>query len=80
MQYEFDKKLLSTRVRYKRIIEMNVGLREIAKKTKISAATLSRAENERPLDMKTFVAICGWLNEHPLMFFKAKSKKVKAIQ
>lgn len=50
---------LGTAVREKR---GNRGIREVATEMEISSATLSRVENGKIPDLKTFSKICRWLN------------------
>lgn len=45
------------------------GLREVAKEVHVSAATLSRVEQGRVPDLKTFNLICKWLGVEPSRFF-----------
>ncbi len=40
----------------------NKGIREVAAEMGISSATLSRVENGKIPDLKTFSKICHWLN------------------
>lgn len=75
MQYTFNAELLSKEVKIKRIIKMNIGLREVAEKTKVSAATLCRLENKCKSDIDTFLKVCSWLNMSPMNFITAKKKQ-----
>lgn len=77
MKYEFDSKEFSRQIKTKRIIELNVGLRDIAKKAKVSISTLSRVENGKIPDMLSLINICNWLSSSPASFFKLKSKSTK---
>jgi len=77
MKYEFDSKEFSRQIKTKRIIELNVGLRDIAKKAKVSISTLSRVENGKIPDMPSLINICNWLSSSPASFFKLKSKSTK---
>lgn len=78
MKYEFDSREFSKQIKTKRIIELNVGLREVAGKAKVSVATLSRLENGNVPDLTCLINICNWLNTSPSVFFKIKSKTVKS--
>jgi len=43
----------------------NRGLREVAEEIDVSPATLSRVENGKLPDLKTFAKICRWLQLDP---------------
>lgn len=72
MQYEFDSQEFSKRVKTKRLIELNLGLREVSKKSKVSISTLSRVENGFVPDMVTLIKISNWLKTPPSVFFVIK--------
>lgn len=72
MQYEFDSQEFSKRVKTKRLIELNLGLREVSKKSKVSISTLSRVENGFVPDMGTLIKISNWLKTPPSVFFVIK--------
>ena len=47
------------------------GLRETAQEIgNVSPSTISRVENGKIPDMDTFLAICDWLEIHPIEFIK----------
>ena len=72
MRYYFYSEGFAKRVKTKRVIEMNVGLRELAKKIKVSSATLSRLENGKTPEMETFLKVCHWLGVLPREFIQTK--------
>lgn len=45
-----------------------LGLRDAAKATRISSATLSRVERGEEPDIVTFARLCKWLGLAPQMF------------
>lgn len=61
MRDEINLGLLAKLCRVKRAT-MNIDLMEVSKKTKISASTLSRIENEKMPDVNSLFRICRWLN------------------
>lgn len=73
MRYYFDTKGFSTRIKTKRVIEMNVDLRTLSKKTKVSPATMSRLENGKMPEMETFLKMCHWLDALPREFIVSKN-------
>ena len=76
MRYEFDSMLLAEKLLIKRVIKLKTGLREVAKESKVSSATLCRAEKCNPIDIETLIKISNWLGESPRSFFiPIKSKK-----
>jgi transcriptional regulator with XRE-family HTH domain len=77
MKYEFDSQEFSKQIKTKRIIELNAGMREVAKKVKVSISTLSRLENGKTPDMPSLINVCNWLESSPSTFFKAKVKNNK---
>ena len=58
----FDSSKLSKAIKTKRVVELDLTLREAAKKSKISFATLSRMENGHLPELPNFIKICNWLN------------------
>lgn len=72
MKYEFDTQEFSKQIKTKRIIDLNIGLRDVAKKTNISISTLSRVENGAIPDMTSLIKISNWLKSSPSIFFKIK--------
>lgn len=61
---EFRKDLVT-----KRIIVLNLRLREAAMQIGISASTLSRIENCKKCDVETFAKCCVWLGTKPETYF-----------
>lgn len=51
-------------------LQVPSGLREAAKKAKVSAPTLSRIERGGNPDIDTFAKLCGWMSENPAKYFK----------
>lgn len=79
MRYYFDATEFSKRIKTKRIIELGKGLREVAAKTGVSFATLSRMENMATPEMESFLKVCHWLNNPPNDFLTTSkiSDKIK---
>lgn len=59
MTFYNDK--LAKAIKSKRVIELNIDMREAAKLIGISASTISRVERGGMPDMITFGLICEWL-------------------
>lgn len=53
----------------KRVIDLNIGLREASKEIGVSAATLSRLENNKTIDIETFAKVIKWLDKMPNDYF-----------
>jgi transcriptional regulator with XRE-family HTH domain len=62
-----DTKKLARLVRAKR---GEIGLRELARATGISASTLSRVESGKIGDLDTFLRLCRWLGASPESFMR----------
>jgi len=77
MKYNFDSKEFSKRIKTKRVIELNIDLRTVAKKSKVSSATISRLENGGIPEMRTFLKMCEWLDALPREFIFTIFKKEK---
>lgn len=77
MRYVFDAKEFSKRLKLKRVIEMDIGLRELGKKIGVSPSTLSRLENGSQPEMETFLIACHWLNALPREFIVTKNSLTK---
>lgn len=75
MSFVFDKETFAKAVKQKRVIDLGIGMREASDVTGVSISTLSRVENKKPFDMKTFATLCGWLKVDINTFFK--SSKIK---
>ena len=56
----------------KRVIDLNIGLREAATEIEISASTLSRLENNKSIDIETFAKVLTWLDKMPNDYFTIK--------
>lgn len=70
MKLTFDCAAFSKSVKTYRIIELNADLRTVSKKLGISAATLSRIENQGMPDLITYAKICKWLGVGMNKFIK----------
>lgn len=73
----FDKTEFAKAVKTHRVITLNTGLREVAKKVKVSAATLSRIENEYPTDIDTLLKLCHWMKLPLTQFITNKKITIK---
>lgn len=80
MRYLFDTDKFSKAIKTKRLINLNIGLREVSTKIKVSAATLSRLENGTTPEIENLLKICGWLGESPSEFFYTQYKPSKPIK
>lgn len=61
MKVTFDAEKFSKAIKTYRIIELDIDMRAAAKKLGISAATLSRMENQGMPDLITYARVCRWL-------------------
>lgn len=68
MVQTFNSAKFSKAVKVKRIIEQCITMRTLAKKIKVSAATISRTENGLMPEMINFLRLCSWL-EVPAGYF-----------
>lgn len=57
-------------VKTRRVIYLDIGLREAAAEIGISFATLSRIENSKIPDLLTYAKVCKWLNVDMNLFLK----------
>lgn len=64
----------------KRMIDLNIGLREAAIQIGTSAATVSRVENGKNVDLETFAKILTWLDTKPNDYFEIIGKKQDGIK
>lgn len=64
----------------KRVIELNIGLREAATIIGASPSTLSRIENSKLCDVETFAKCCIWLETKPEKYFNIICKKQDGIR
>lgn len=71
----FDIQRLRADLIQKRVIELNINLREAAKQSMVSPATLSRIENSKLPDIETFARLTIWLGKSPSSYFKNPVKK-----
>lgn len=71
----YDGEKLSKQIRTKRLITLEMNIRDAAKEMGISAATLSRIENKRPPDIDTFATLCNWVEQPMELFFKLQKNK-----
>jgi transcriptional regulator with XRE-family HTH domain len=53
----------------------NRGIRAAAVEAAVSPATLSRVENGHMLDLKTFAALCKWIDRDPREFLGMKTNE-----
>lgn len=72
--YILDIEMLADLVRSKR---GRCGLREVSPIAGISPSTISRIERKAIPDMATFLAICDWLEIHPIEFIKNTKHETK---
>lgn len=66
MTFYNDK--LAKAIKYKRVIELNIDMREAAKLIGVSASTISRVERGGMPDMITFGLVCEWLKKDLKVF------------
>lgn len=67
----YDSESLKKDLRTKRIIELEIGLDDCAKRIGISKPTLSRVENGNVIpDLLTFFKIIRWLDVNPNNYIK----------
>jgi len=74
MKIMYDGKSFGKAIKTKRIIDDDIDLREAAKKTGISAATLSRIERGRIPDLSTYATLCKWIGCTMEEYFIQKKK------
>lgn len=72
MKQELDTEKLSKAIRTKRLVDEKLTLRQVAKKTKVSFATLSRMENKSIPEMGNLIKVCNWLKMPVSDFFIVK--------
>jgi len=73
----FNAKELRKDLIFKRVVELNIGLRDAAKLIGISPATLSRIENEKLCDVETFAKCYTWLQMNPGKYFRGVLKNTE---
>ena len=74
MKYTFDTEKFSKAIKTKRVIDLDTGVREAAELIGVSAATVSRCENQALPDIVNYSKICAWLEVSMEKFIK-KSKR-----
>jgi len=62
MNQTLDKEKFVKAIKTKRLVEMDVTIRDAAKKAKVSFSTLSRMENYGTPELTNFIKVCNWLN------------------
>jgi len=72
MKVIYDSEKLSKLIKTKRIIDLDIDMREAAKKIGISLATLSRLENGKEPDINTLAKACHWIKQPIDSFFIKK--------
>lgn len=81
MKFRYTSGKLVKAIRTKRIIELDVDIREAAKMIGTSPATLSRIENNSTPDLATLASVCYWTGIsiydciEPIKKISAKIKK-----
>lgn len=73
----FDGNLFGKALRQKRVVDLDVDLRTVSKKTGISISTLSRCENGGMPELTTFFDLCRWLQRPVDEFIFLPQKKQK---
>lgn len=75
MNQTLQLRSFSKAIRQKRIIDLDITVREAAEQIGVSFSTISRCENEHMPELIAYAHICKWLNV-PMETFISKSKKV----
>lgn len=70
MTQKFDREAFAKAVKIKRVIDLDMGVRGVAKLTGMSAATISRMENGNVIEMDKFITACNWLGVSVCEFIK----------
>lgn len=73
MKLIFDSAAFSKQVKQKRVIDEDLDMRSLAKKIKISAATISRCENGYMPDLDAYAKLCYWIGKSMNDFIKFKN-------
>jgi transcriptional regulator with XRE-family HTH domain len=71
----FDRGKFSKAIKTKRVIDLDLTLRDAAKKAKVSFSTLSRMENEAEPELGNFIKVCNWLDLPASEFIVPKKSK-----
>jgi transcriptional regulator with XRE-family HTH domain len=74
MVYNGEK--LAKELRTKRLIEMDMTLRDVANELGIGYSTISRIENKKKPDIETMATVCNWINQ-PMNAFFTKPQPIK---
>jgi len=61
MTQKFDAVSFSKALKTKRVIDLNIGVREASTQMKVDPATISRMENGRTPELKNLLLACSWL-------------------
>jgi hypothetical protein len=72
MKIAFDHESFSKALKTKRVITEDLTIRALAKKLKVSPATLSRCENQGTPDLITYAKVCRWLGVEMNKFITTK--------
>ena len=75
MKLKYSGEKMAKELKTKRIIELDIDIRDAAKKIGISPATLSRLENENTPDVNSLAMVCDWLDLDMEYFFFPANKK-----
>ncbi len=67
----FKKNEFAKAIKYKRQLELNLGLRIASDQIGINYTTLSRLENGQMPDLLTYQKVCQWLDINMHIFFKS---------
>lgn len=62
MKQYFNFNALGKAMKTKRVIELDLGVREVAKKLKVSPATISRMERGYACEINHVMTACNWMN------------------
>lgn len=75
MKIKYSEIEFGKAIKKKRIIDLDIDLRQAAKKTGLSAPTISRIENGGIPDINTFAILCYWANLNMKDYFKLVKAK-----
>lgn len=77
MEYIYDGEKMRKIIQNKRIIDLNISMEEAAKQIGISKATLSRLENGKEPDARTWMMLNKWVDVSPFEQFYYEKKRAK---